>query len=170
MAVVYQKERRRRSTDVSDRLLLALYGVHAGRGEICTIETEVGQTGRRIDFWSMMPSWSDPCPTGYEVKISMADFQRDTKWESYLPYCERFSFCCPKGLLRPTLLPPGIGLVEVDEEGMVSVVVRSRRHPLAEDKKNEMMQRLLFRYVFNKGELMQPHWTLKQLAKMEGRS
>lgn len=64
-----------------------------------------------IDALAVAKSWSKPCISGYEIKVSRNDFIRDTKWPAYLEMTNRFSFVCPKGLISPDDLPKNVGLI-----------------------------------------------------------
>ena len=64
----------------------------------------------RMDVWVMKRSWSSPRITGYEIKVSKADFKNDNKWPAYLPLCNQLYFVCPKGLIEPSEIPGGVGL------------------------------------------------------------
>lgn len=71
----------------------------------------------KIDALAIKKSWSKPCITGYEVKVSRSDFMADEKWPGYLNYCHRFYFVCPSGLIAPPELPENVGLVWYTPEG-----------------------------------------------------
>lgn len=88
---------------------------------------ESGFGGRLIDAWAMKRSWARFDTVGYEIKVSRSDFTRDTKWQEYLPYCHRFYFACPKGLIHPDELPKGIGLIYVGAGGAYTRVTAHRR-------------------------------------------
>jgi len=47
-----------------------------------------------------------------EVKANRTDFDRDNKWEGYLPWCTRFAFAYPEGMIDPAELPKEVGLLE----------------------------------------------------------
>jgi hypothetical protein len=55
--------------------------------------------------------------TGYEIKVSRADFLGDNKWPSYLPYCEYFYFVSPQGLIQPEEVSAEVGLMWVTKNG-----------------------------------------------------
>ncbi|HYG60717.1 MAG TPA: MmcB family DNA repair protein [Symbiobacteriaceae bacterium] len=76
---------------------------------------------QKIDALAIKPSWSNPCFTAYEVKVSRNDFMRDDKWANYRNYCHRFYFACPSGLIKPEELPEDVGLVWVNADGGYSV-------------------------------------------------
>lgn len=53
-----------------------------------------------FDGLAVTRSYTGPCITGYEIKISRSDFQRDNKYHLYLQYCNEFYFVVPAGLLK----------------------------------------------------------------------
>lgn len=69
------------------------------------------------DALAIKRSWTSPCITGYEVKVSRQDFLSDDKWPGYLDYCHRFYFACPAGLISPDEVHRDVGLVWVRENG-----------------------------------------------------
>lgn len=80
--------------------------------------------GLRADLWAMRPSWTKPMTTIYEIKVSRADFVRDDKYQLYLPYCNVFSFATAPGVIDPSELPDGVGLLEITKTGTMMRVVR----------------------------------------------
>lgn len=116
-------------------VIRALYGHFAGRH---TFLTEVPAMGHRegfldrsdwratamtphvryIDVLLIGPPSSKPAHEriAIEVKISRADFRRDTaeKREWWQALGHRFAYATPKGLITATELPPGCGLIEVE--------------------------------------------------------
>lgn len=81
-----------------------------------TIATGKGDL-QKLDALAIKPSWSNPCFTAYEVKVSRSDFLRDDKWPNYLNYCHRFYWACPSGLIKPEEVADPCGLVWVNEDG-----------------------------------------------------
>lgn len=74
---------------------------------------------RRIDFWTLEPTLSQGFrATAYEVKVSRADFARDSdeKQGHALRYSDRFWYVTPPGLLRKDEVPEWAGLQEFDGE------------------------------------------------------
>lgn len=69
-----------------------------------------------FDGLAIVQSYTKPCITGYEIKISRSDFLGDPKWHLYLQYCNEFFFVVPKGLIRKDELPDGVGLIYYDPE------------------------------------------------------
>ncbi len=72
---------------------------------------------RRIDFW-VLTGGGHQTATAYEIKVSRADFMRDSKekQEFALRYSDRFFYCTPKGLLDKKEIPEWAGLIEYDIE------------------------------------------------------
>lgn len=69
--------------------------------DICTIE-------------SQRPDGRKPfMVTGYEIKSCRSDFTSDKKWRNYLGRTDRFFFVAPIGVIKPSELEDGVGLIEV---------------------------------------------------------
>lgn len=80
-------------------------------------------TVRRIDFLLMRTGRrSTPLHEriALEVKISRADFRRDTdeKRAAWFTVADRFAYVAPMGMIQPSELPPGCGLLEYDAEAL----------------------------------------------------
>ncbi|MFH1486622.1 MAG: MmcB family DNA repair protein [Chloroflexota bacterium] len=68
----------------------------------------------QADVLTMEKSFAHPNVRIYEVKVDHGDFLRDAnagKYEKYLGHCCQFYFAAPQGLLRPTEIPEGCGLI-----------------------------------------------------------
>jgi len=79
-----------------------------------------------MDAIAVEPSWAKPCITGYEIKVSRADFLADQKWPGYLPLCHRLYFACPRNLIKPSELgDPRVGLVYVNDTGKTFTRVKA---------------------------------------------
>lgn len=78
--------------------------------DFMVIEEFVPERGLRVDVISLGPKgevWVVEC------KSSRADFQSDSKWQGYLPWCDRFFWAVDADF--PTdLLPPDTGLIIAD--------------------------------------------------------
>lgn len=91
-------------------------------GEIVAERLSIGSfgSGGQMDVFAMKPSWANPNPVVYEVKVTRQDFRGDTqtgKYRRYLPYCRRLYFAAPQGLLKKEDLPEGMGLCVRGENG-----------------------------------------------------
>lgn len=90
-----------------------------------------------MDLCAIKKSYSKPCITGYEVKVSRNDFLRDEKWPNYLQYCHRFSFACPKGIITKddirAIGNKSVGLVTINEHGMPYTAVKPVYRPIELD-------------------------------------
>jgi hypothetical protein len=93
----------------------------------------------RLDAWALDRSWRPVTAYGYEVKVSRQDFRSDSKWTGYLSVCHRFSFVCPAGVITPTDLPAGIGLVWVGRTGKLVFKIRSQRREPDPVRFNELL-------------------------------
>jgi hypothetical protein len=72
---------------------------------------------RRIDFWTLEPTYSQGFRTSaYEIKVSRADYQRDSeaKQDGALKWSDRFWYVTPPNLISPKELPEWAGLQEWD--------------------------------------------------------
>lgn len=77
--------------------------------------TSVGDM-KILDGLAIRKSWSSPCFTGYEVKISRSDFLRDAKFFTYEELCNCLYIVCPKGMIDRTELQESVGLMYYDPE------------------------------------------------------
>ncbi len=65
----------------------------------------------KFDGLAIRKSYTGPCITGYEIKVSRGDFLQDNKWHLYLQYCNEFYFVVPVGLIEKDELPDNVGLI-----------------------------------------------------------
>ncbi len=103
----------------ADQIKYALSKRHADEVFLTEVKNGPSWTTTRLrifDAFSIKKSWTKPCFTGYEIKVSRQDFLRDEKWPNYLPFCHRFYFACPVGLIDPDELPKEVGLVTYNPE------------------------------------------------------
>lgn len=94
---------------------------HVTRG-VCRLLTEMDlacvtemtlKTGRRVDVIGIDRTGK---VTIVEVKVSVADYRGDLKWQEYLPFCDAFYFAVPVGFPLD-ILPPDHGLITADAWG-----------------------------------------------------
>ena len=69
-----------------------------------------------LDGLAIRKSWTKPCFTGYEVKVSRSDFLRDAKFYTYEEICNCLYIVCPKGMIERTEVPESVGLMYYDPE------------------------------------------------------
>ena len=69
-----------------------------------------------LDALSIRKSWTSPCFTGYEIKVSRSDFLRDSKFYTYEVLVNCLYIICPKGMIDRTELPESVGLMYYDPE------------------------------------------------------
>lgn len=71
----------------------------------------------KFDGLAIRKSYTQPCITIYEIKVSRGDFLQDPKWHLYLQYCNEFYFVVPKGMVKKEEIPEGsAGLIYYDSE------------------------------------------------------
>lgn len=79
--------------------------------DFAALEEVVPEPGLRVDVMALGPSgeiWVVEC------KSSLADYRSDRKWQSYLPWCDRFFWAVPANF--PTdCLPDAGGLMLADD-------------------------------------------------------
>ena len=69
-----------------------------------------------LDALAIHPSWTQPCFTGYEIKVPRGDFLRDAKFYTYEEVCNCLYIVCPKGMIDRTELPETVGLMYYDPD------------------------------------------------------
>jgi hypothetical protein len=109
--------------DLTGRILDAL--VEKAGDAIWASELAFDGGARRCDFWTISANGSSGfLATAYEIKISRADFRRDThaKQRQARLFSDRFYYVAPKGLLKPDDLPDWAGLYEWTEDGLTMTV------------------------------------------------
>lgn len=86
--------------------------------EVKSGPTQIARAGslKILDGLAIRKSWTDPCFTGYEVKISRGDFLRDAKFFTYMELCNCLYIVCPKGMIDRAELPESIGLMYYDPD------------------------------------------------------
>lgn len=80
---------------------------------------------RRCDFWTVSPNSSAGFKaTAYEVKVSRADFRRDTaiKQREARLFSDQFYYVTPAGLLKPEECPDWAGLIEFNGASLKKIV------------------------------------------------
>lgn len=117
-----------------DELAHDLANTRRNVGEIVAERLGLGSWGGReqLDVAAMRPSWSNPRPTAYEIKVTRSDFLSDVrseKYARYLPFVSRLYYATPAGLVKPSEIPPGVGLVVRGPNGWYARRA-ARNHPV----------------------------------------
>ena len=103
----------------ANTILKALWTKHIE--DVFISECKVGPSRHRgcprLDAWAMKKSWASPLTTGYEIKVSRSDFLNDTKWASYLLYCNELYFVCPAKIILVEEVPEQCGLMYISSTG-----------------------------------------------------
>jgi hypothetical protein len=87
----------------------------------------------RMDAWTMNRSWSNPCTSGYEVKVGRSDYLQDDKWPGYLPLCNKFWFVSPADVIHPSEVPESAGLMHVASTGRILRTVKKAPYRQVDD-------------------------------------
>ena len=82
--------------------------------EVKSGSTYIGTGNRILDAVALKLSYTHPHITGYEVKVTRADFKRDAKFYTYLPLVHELYIVTPAGLVQREELPTEIGLMWYD--------------------------------------------------------
>lgn len=69
-----------------------------------------------LDGLAIAKSWTNPCFTGYEIKVSRSDFLRDAKFYTYEILVNCLYIVCPKGMINRQEVPESVGLMYYDPE------------------------------------------------------
>ncbi len=92
--------------------------------------------GRRLDVMALTP---EGCLHAVEVKSCARDFLTDSKWEEYLPWCDRLYFAVDCDF-PAELIPEEIGLIVSD--GYDAALVREApHHALAGARRKSLLHR-----------------------------
>lgn len=98
----------------------------------------------RMDVVGIEHSWSPPTVKIAEVKVSRRDFLNDTKWRTYLDYCNEFYWAVPTGLVGRDEIDAKAGLIMVNPNtGSVTTVKAAPHLDIEEDKGFKMLYYLL---------------------------
>jgi hypothetical protein len=102
------------------------------------ISSTIRDSTSRIDYWVLflmncLSPIRERASTTYsiEIKVDRRDFTRELrnsrKQQWALMYSNRFYYCCPKGLIKQSELPPYAGLFELDNGIIVKTAEAPRR-------------------------------------------
>lgn len=99
----------------ADEILDALIAISSDK--IWAVELPFRGSSTRVDFWTLAPVRSKDFRTvAYEIKVSRADFRRDSeeKQSGALAFSDRFFYVCPDGVLTKVDVPDWAGLMTFD--------------------------------------------------------
>ncbi len=101
-----------------------------------------GQKGSKLlilDAVAIKRSWSKPCITGYEIKVSRSDFLRgkETALKQYTKYCHEFYFVCPPGVVTLEDLAGPEG-----KHGDIGLIYYSPEHDTLYTKRRAMYRKI----------------------------
>lgn len=132
----------------ADAIIEALSKRH--EKEIWATELAFDGGARRCDFWALSAHASKGFRAiAYEVKISRADFKRDTpeKQRQARLFSDQFYYAAPEGLLTKADIPDWAGLVELRGDKLLNLVPAPLR-----DKDSPTWQ-LVASLIRNSGEV-----------------
>lgn len=102
----------------------------------------------RIDALAIRPSYAHYLITGYEIKVSRADFIGDTKWPAYLNMCHQLYFCTSPGVVNDVSeIPDTCGLIEYRGTSSRPFKIVKKAPIRMIDPPEEMYKYLLFKYT-----------------------
>lgn len=93
-----------------------------------------------------------------EVKSCWLDYSKDTKWESYLPFCNKIYFIITAELyasdkgeyIKKELRAKGAGLLVLSDDGTVKVVSNTTKRKVAGKHRRWLITKLAWRGGFSK--------------------
>ena len=105
---------------------------------------------------------------GFEIKVSRNDFvnerYKSKKYQAWLPYCDKFYFVCPKGLVTEYEIPEECGLIEVNRYGrgfQRNVIIEAPRRSISRPPWHLMVR--LIRRIYN--EMWRLNWQVYYLKQ-----
>lgn len=120
------------------------------------------KTSRRIDYLM----FEGQSITAVEMKISRADFRRDTpeKREAWKRITNRFVYLTPAGLMKPEEIPEGCGLWEY-ENGTITVIKKATLNKTPQPFPDTMFKYFAWRVFLAEN----PHRKIKAKSKKKRR-
>jgi len=126
-----------RGQEVSaSKLLDCLLAKHSN--DLCVPECKDGATWTRaesfrMDLWVLRRSYTKPCTTAYEIKVTRA----------YLPTCNQLYFVAPPGIIKPEEVPEEAGLF-VSSKNMTRLYQKKKAPHRAVDDPVAVFKYILF--------------------------
>lgn len=123
--------------------------------DFVTVEELTPTPGLRVDVMALGPKdevWIVEC------KSSRADFVSDTKWQGYVPWCDRYFWAVDEDF--PTdLLPEGTGLIVADAYD-AEIVRMAPETKLAPARRKVMMRKFARHAALRQHAARDPGFTL----------
>lgn len=98
-----------------DSLAVDLANSLSGEGRMVWTDIQLGPVhSPRPDVYTILKSFTRPCPAAFEVKVSRSDFLADVtagKWTKYQRYAYTITFACVAGLIQKADVPEQCGLI-----------------------------------------------------------
>lgn len=138
----------------------------AGNAIWCS-ELALSSGNRRCDLWVLKQHASKGYEaTAYEIKVSRADFKRDTpeKQRDARLYSDYFFYAAPAGLIKPEEIPLWAGLIEYDPKrdfGPFSITLPAPRRC-----KDAPSWELMVSVIRNSGEVRRDTEILQEKIKL----
>lgn len=128
--------------ELVDSLIQSLHGGRQFVVKQPSLGSQVVQRGCPVaDILTLRKSYTQFTISVLEVKATRQDFLRDLragKWHKYLPYCHRFYWAAPSGIIKKAELTEGAGLWTHGENGW-HCVSAGRPRPEADFGPNELL-------------------------------
>lgn len=124
----------------------ALDSRYHGRNPRWRTVHEVTFGTRRQDFVAFLPQINRFELDIVEIKVSKADYRKELetlKWQEALPFCHRFWFASPAGIIDKAEVPEGVGLMHVLANGQARKITMARRRDI--DVPHAAYRRILMR-------------------------
>jgi hypothetical protein len=119
--------------------------------DFATLEEVIPGPGLRVDVMALGPAgeiWIVECKSG------LADLRADRKWQSYLPWCDRFFWAVPPDFPLDSL-PDAGGLMLADDYG-AEIVRDAAPSPLPSARRRALTLRLARAAAFRHLQLRDP--------------
>lgn len=109
---------------------------------VVTELSESSWNGKRLDVLSVNPNAEKIIVI--EVKTSRGDFHAGKgKFEMYMRFCHQFYVAAPRGLIKPSELPAGVGLLECGDTGKIRRKEYATTRPMEERRYTQILERVL---------------------------
>lgn len=135
----------KRDVSESERLRHVMAMKHLGHGYAMHYEVGLNKNGRlRADIIAI--SVAGHISIG-EVKSSVADFKKDTKWPSYIKYADRFHFILNEKTYAKVheLIPKHVGIFVVTDDNKVECRQRCKQREMSPTFRMKILARLAYR-------------------------